>query len=70
MTRSPRQFQPFNRCATHAARLTCSIVHPSNAAVVAVNALNVKKIAKRGAASVEGVLQDLNNGGVQALNLL
>lgn len=69
MSRSTCQLQTFDRCAADSTGLPFAIVNPGDAAVIAVDARHIPKVAEGRTSGVNAILQDLPDIAMQALNL-
>ncbi len=70
MRRSPRQFHPCDRGTAGLTGLAFPVVDPGDIAVVAIDAFDVAEVAEGGAAFANTVLEHLDDGGVEELDLL
>lgn len=69
MSRSTCQLQTLDRCAADSTGLSFAIVDPGDAAVIAVDARHIPKVAEGRASGINAILQDLPDIAMQALNL-
>lgn len=69
MSRSPCHFYPFNQTSTNLARFPLSVIHPGDIPIITIDAFNISEVAERRAAFANAVLQDLDNTGMELLNL-
>lgn len=69
MAGAARKFEPLDRRAALTTGLAIAAIHPGFATVVAVDALQVPKVAERGAPGPDTFLEDVHDVVVERLAL-